>query len=289
METMKVLIPSIEKSKTYYLRDTKRDSIKKVTGEDIKIKLKFLGTDGSGIYSHRIYCESDGEYEVADVCEEDGNLLKPVGRESKYCILRWYNRVTHKWVRREVREDYHFNYNLYYCKDYRVTPCGSLMNSDIDSYNEYEWNWDDYAFNCCIDSGIIPNDNLYHSEDEVRFYCRCPSVSMYSLASQFCVSDGDVQAIQTKVQDLLDYLDSRGIAMVYDEEDGDICFYNKSEHLPKGYSINNDDSTNGHPKSVCVPNSALFKVKGLNMSYVNGDWSLNLNYTEPKKEESNAD
>lgn len=285
MEILKLLIPSIEKSKTYYLRDTKRDFIKKVTGKDIKVKLKFLGTDGSDSYSHRIYCELDGEYEVSGVCEEEGNLLKPVERESMYCILRWYNRVTHEWVRREVRDDYHFSYNLYYCKNYQVTPCGSLMNDDMDEYNEYELSWDDGAFNCCIDSGIIPNDNLYESESDVRFYCRCPSVSAYSLASQFCVSDGDAQVIQTKVQDLLDYLDSRGIGMAYDECNGDICFHNKSEHLPKGYSIDNDDCTNGHPKSVRVPMTALFKVKGLSMGYLTEDWSLNLNYTEPKKEE----
>lgn len=285
METLKLLIPKIEKSKTYYLRDTKRDFIKKVTGEDIKIKLKFLGTNGSGIYSHRIYCEVDGEYEVSDVCEEDGNLLKPVERESKYCVLRWYNRVTRKWVHREVVDGYHFNYNLYYCKNYQVTPCGSLMNDDMDEYNEYEWSWESVAFNCCIDSGIIPNNNLYQSEDDVRFYCRCPSVSSLSLASHFCVSDADAQVIQTKVQDLLDYLDSRGIAMAYDECNGDICFHNKSEHLPKGYNIDNDDCTNGHPKSVRVPMTALFRVKGLSMGSLTEDWSLNLNYTEPKKEE----
>lgn len=287
METLKLLIPSIEKSKTYYLRDTKRDFIKKVTGEDITIKLKFLGTDGSGIYSHRIYCELDGEgeCEVSDVCEEDGNLLKPVERESMYCILRWYNRVTHEWVHREVMEGYHFNYNLYYCKNYQVTPCGSLMNDDMDEYNEYEWSWELMAFNCCIDSGLIPNDNLYECESDVRFYCRCPSVSMCSLASQFCVSDGDAQVIQTKVQDLLDYLDSRGIGMVYNEDEGDICFHNKVEHLPEGYDLDNNDCTNGHPKSVRVPMTALFKVKGFSMNYVNCDWSLNLNYTEPKKEE----
>lgn len=284
METLKLIIPRIEKSKTYYLRDTKRDFIKKVTGEDITIKLKFLGTDGSDIYSHRVYCESDGEYEVTDVCEEDGNLLKPVERESKYCILVWYNRVTHSWVRREVREDYHLNYNLYYCKNYQVTPCGSLMNNDIDAYNEYEWSWETYAFHCCIDNGLIPNDNLYDCESDVRFYCRCPSVSSYSLASQFCVSDGDAQVIQTKVQDLLDYLDSRGIAMAYDECNGDICFHNKSEHLPEGYRIDNDVCTNEHPKSVRVPMTALFKVKGLSMGYLTEDWYLNLNYTEPKEE-----
>jgi hypothetical protein len=285
MENLKLLIPKIEKSKTYYLRDTKRDFIKRVTGEDITIKLKFLGTDGSGIYSHRIYCEVDGEYELSDVCEEDGTLLKPVERESAYCVLRWYNRVTHEWIHRQVRDDYHFNYNLYYCKNYQVTSCGSLMNDDMAEYNEYEWSWKSMDFNCCIDSGIMPNDNLYQSESDVRFYCRCPSVSSLSLASHFCVNDGDAQVIQTKVQDLLDYLDSRGITMVYDEEEGDICFYNKSEHLPKGYTIDNDDSTNGHPKSVRAPKSALLKVKGFSMSYVNCDWGLNLNYTEPKKEE----
>lgn len=285
METLKLLIPKIEKSKTYYLRDTKRDFIKKVTGEDITIKLKFIGTDGSDIHSHRIYCESDGEYEVSNVCEEDGRLLKPVELESYYCVLRWYNRVTHEWVRREVSDDYHFNYNLYCCKNYQVTPCGSLMNDDMDEYNEYEWSWEWMAFNCCIDSGIIPNDNLYQSENDVRFYCRCPIVSSLSLASYFCVSDADAQVIQTKVQDLLDYLDSRGIAMVYDEDDGGICFHNKVEHLPGGYSLTNDGSTNGHPKSVRAPRSALLKVKGFSMSYVNCDWGLNLNYTEPKKEE----
>ena len=285
MEMLQVRIPKIEQSKAYYLRDSKRDFIKKVTGEDIKVKLKFIG-DETAIFNHRIYCVVDSdEYELENVCEEYTNLLKPVEWESAYCYLRWYNRATREWVRRGVTTDYLLNYNLYYCKGYQATPCASLMNNDIDAYNEYEWNREVGNFDCCIDSGIIPNDNLYESESDVRFYCRCPSVSMYSLASQFCVSDGDAQVIQTKVQDLLDYLDSRGIGMAYDECNGDICFHNKSEHLPKGYSIDNNDCTNGHPKSVRVPMTALFKVKGFSMGYLTEDWSLNLNYTEPKKEE----
>lgn len=286
MENLKVLIPKIEQSKNYYLRDSKRDFIKKVTGEDIKVKLKFLNTDGSGTYSHHIYCEVEGDrYKLDCVCEEYGNLLQPVERESEYCYLRWYNRVTHEWVRRPVATDYNFIYKLYYCKDYQMTPCSGLMCNDMDEYNEYEWNREVGTFDCCIDSGIIPNDNLYECESDVRFYCRCPSVSMYSLANQFCVSDGDAQVIQTKVQDLLDYLDSRGIGMAYDECSGDIYFHNKSEHLPKGYHIDNDDCTNGHPKSVRVPMTALFKVKGFSMGYLTEDWGINLNYTEPEKEE----
>lgn len=279
----KVLIPDINPEATYYLCNG-YGGVATVKGSDIHIHGHFV-TDGdkTDFKIQCTYTDCGDIYSVQQVKKKNGTLLV----QSDTCLLdlrlSWYNRASDEHVSAYVTDNLEFNRGLWICEDY--TPkCVTSVTDDalILPYNSYEYECGE--FRCDIDSGLFANDQVYYSSEDVRFYCRCHAVADKSMAQHVRLTNEQLAKLNAHIKTLMDYCNEQGISLVYDNDDGCTRAY-KSNDLPEGYEACIDDCDNDNPHSMTVPWSALRMVDGLDFTYVNPDWQVRLNYTEPKKDE----
>lgn len=278
----KVLIPDIKPELTYYLCNG-YGGVATVKGSDIHIHGLFV-TDGDRT-DFKIQCTYTdcGEiYSVQQVKKKNGTLLV----QSDTCLrdlqLSWYNRASDEHVAAYVKEDLTLaGCGVWICKDY--TPkCISNVTDDelILPYNSYEYR--NGTFHCDIDSGLFANDQVYRYAEDVRFYCRCHAVTDKSMAQHVRLTNEQLAELNARIKNFTDYCNEQGIKLVYDNDDVVIRAY-KAKDLPEGYEDCIDDCDNDNPQSMTVPWSGLRRVD-LDLTYVNPDWQVRLNYTEPKKD-----
>lgn len=279
----KVLIPRINPNSTYYLCNG-FGGVATVAGSDIEIHGHFV-TDGDKT-DFKVQCTYNGcgeIYSVQQVKKKNGTLLVQADTSIVDLKLSWYNRASDERVTAYVQEDFTLGYSgVWTCKDYEP----HLITKATDDalilwYNDYEYEYEE--FRCQIDSGLFANDQVYRSSEDVRFYCRCRAVADRSMAQQVRLTDEQLAELNARIKNFTDYCNEQGIALVYDNDDEVVRAY-KTKDLPEGYDACIDDHDNDNQHSMTVPWSGLRRVD-LNFTYVNPDWMVRLNYTEPKKED----
>lgn len=278
----KVLIPSINPEATYYLCNG-CGGVATVKGSDIHIHGHFV-TEGKDT-DFKIQCthtDCGDIYSVQQVKKRNGNLLVQSDTKLVNLQLSWYNRTSDEHVSAYVTDSLEFNRGLWICKDYEPRCIANVTDDEIIlPYNDYEYRAG--TFHCDIDSGMFANDQLYSSAEDVMFYCRCHAVTDKSMAQHVRLTDEQLAEVNARIKSLTDYCNEQGIALVYDNDDDCVRAY-KNKDLPEGYEDCIDDHDNDDPQSMTVPWSGLRKVD-LGFGYVNYDWQVRLNYTEPKKDE----
>lgn len=280
MNYMNVNIPDLNPEGTYYLCNG-HGGVNTRSGRDIKIHGHFV-TDGDKT-EFKVHCTDDcwNIYPVEEVKVKHGTLLAQVPLKCVALSLSWYNHASDENVSVLVNEDLTLQRGVWVCKDYE--PKFIRMATDealILPYNDYLY--DCGTFRCEIDSGVFANDQVYHTKDDVRFYCRCHAVSDKSMADHVRLTDEQLAQVNTRVKALMDYCSSQGIALVYDNDYEVIRAY-KSENLPKGYEAHLNDCGNDDPQSMTVPQSGLRKIE-LALGGVNFEWGIHLDYHEPKED-----
>lgn len=278
----KVLIPKINPETTYYLCNG-YGGVATVKGSDIHIHGHFV-TDGDKT-DFKIQCTYTdcGEiYAMEQVKVKNGGLLVQVDLRSVDLRLSWYNRVSDEYVNSYVQEDFTLgNYGVWILKDYEPKLITKATDDAlILPYNSYEFSYD--TFRCDIDSGLLANEQVYRTSEEVRFYCRCHAVTDKSMAQRVRITDEQLAELNARIKNFTDYCNEQGIKLVYDNDDSVIRAY-KAKDLPEGYEDVIDECDNDNPQSMTVPWSGLRRVD-LDFAYVTPDWQVRLNYTEPKKE-----
>jgi len=277
----KVLIPSIKPELTYYICNG-YGGVATVKGSDIHIHGHFV-TDGdkTDFKIQCTYTDCGETYSVQQVKKRNGNLLVQSDTELVNLELSWYNRTSDEHVSAYVTDDLAFNRGVWICKDYEPRCITSVIDNEIIlPYNSYEYRAG--TFHCDIDSGLFANDQVYSSAEDVRFYCRCHAVADKSMAQHVRLTNEQLAELNDRIKNLTDYCKEQGIALLYDNEDGCVRAY-KNKDLPEGYEDCIDDHDNDDPHSMTVPWSGLRKVD-LDFTYVNYDWQVRLNHTEPKGE-----
>lgn len=278
----KVHIPIIKPEATYYLcGDYGR--IATVKGSDIHIHGHFV-TDSKGTYFkiHCTYTDCGDIYSVQQVKKRNGNLLVQCDTSLVELRLSWYNRASDEHVSAYVTDDLKFNEGVWICKDYEPRLITNVTDDEIIlPYNSYEYRGN--TFHCDIDSGLFANDQVYSSSEDVRFYCRCHAVTDKSMAQRVRLTNKQLTELNARIKNLTDYCEEQGIALVYDNNHSCVCAY-KNKYLPEGYEDCICDYDNDNPHSMTVPWSGLRKVD-IDFGYVDYDWRVRLNYTEPKKDE----
>jgi hypothetical protein len=135
-------------------------------------------------------------------------------------------------------------------------------------------------------STVVQSENdVYDSESEVKFYCKCGAVSHKSMADIMVVSDEELDSINHMLTQLKQYMTDHHITMVYDDCNGLTRVY-RDNGLPDGYTTTIEDEHNGHPYSMQVPVSALRATKEILKDRITDCWTIQLNYKnpEPKKD-----
>ena len=279
----KVLIPSINPEATYYLCNG-NDGVATVKGSDITIHGHFV-TDSKDT-DFKIQCtytDCGDIYSVQQVKKRNGNLLVQSDTKLVDLQLSWYNRASDEHVSSYVQDDLTLYRGVWICKDYEPKLITSVTDDElILPYNSYEYRAG--KFYCDIDSGLFANEQVYSSAEDVRFYCSCHAVTDKSMAQHVRITDEQLAELDIRIKNLTDYCKEQGIALIYDNEDGVVRAY-KDKDLPDGYEVCVDDHDNDDPQSMTVPWSGLRRVHGLDFTYLNYDWQVRLNYTEPKKDE----
>lgn len=280
-----VLTPNINPEGTYYLCNG-YGGVATVKGSDIQIHGHFV-TDGdkTDFQIHCTYKDCGAIYSVTEVKVKHGNLLTQAPVITRALWLSWHNHVTNEDVSVPVNEDLSLGHGgVYICKDYEPKLIRSATDESlILPYNDYTYCALDGRFRCELDSGLYANNQVYRYSEDVKFYCRCHAVSDKSMAQHVRITDEQLAEVNARVKNLMDYCNAQGIALIYDNDDGVVRAY-KSTDLPEGYEAYINDCTNGDAQSMTVPWSGLRRVN-LEVGYVNSDWSVQLDYTEPKKED----
>lgn len=277
-----VFIPSINPEATYYLCNG-YGRVATVKGSDIHIHGHFV-TDSKGTYFkiHCTYTDCGDIYSVHQVKKRNGNLLVQCDTSLVDLRLSWYNRAIDEHVSAYVTDDLKFSQGLWICKYYEPELITNVTGDAlILPYNSYTYQGG--TFYCDIDSGLFPNEQVYRSSEDVRFYCRCHAVSDKSIAQHVRLTNEQLAELNARIKNLTDYCEEQGIALVYDNDDSCVCAY-KNKDLPEGYEDCIADRDNDDPQSMTVPWSGLRKVD-INFGYVNQEWRVRLNYTEPKEDE----
>lgn len=275
-----VLIPDIKPEGTYYLCNG-YGGVATVKGSDIHIHGHFV-TDGdkTDFKIQCTYTDCGDIYSVQQVKKRNGNLLVQSDTELVNLELSWYNRASDERVSAYVTDNLVFNRGVWICKDYTPTCITSVTDDEIIlPYNSYEYRAG--TFHCDIDSGLLANEQVYSSAEDVRFYCRCYAVADKSMAQHVRLTDEQLAELNDRIKNLTDYCKEQGIALLYDNEYICVRAY-KNKDLPEGYEDCIDDCDNDDPHSMTVPWSGLRKVD-FDFGYVNCDWQVRLNYTEPKE------
>ena len=277
----KVLIPGIKPEGTYYLCNG-YGGVATVKGSDIHIHGHFV-TEGKDT-DFKIQCTYTdcGEiYSVQQVKKKNGNLLVQSDTRLVDLNLSWYNRTSDEQVSAYVTDSLELNRALWICKDYEPKCITNVTDDElILPYNSYEYRAG--TFHCDIDSGLFADNQVYRSAEDVRFYCHCHAVTDKSMAQHVRLTDEQLSELNARVKMLTDYCKEQGISLVYDNDDGVVRAY-KAKDLPEGYDACIDDHLNDSPHSITVPWSGLRRVD-LDFGYVNPDWMVQLNYTEPEKD-----
>lgn len=280
----KVLIPSINPEGTYYLCNGS-GGVATVKGSDIHIHGHFV-TDGdrTDFTIQCTYADCGDIYSVQQVKIRNGNLLVQSDTKLLNLQLSWYNRASDEQVSEYVQDDLTFyRGGLWICKDYEPKLITKVTDDAlILPYNSYEYQGG--TFHCDIDSGLFANEQVYRSSEDVRFYCRCHAVTDKSMAQHVRLTNEQLAELNARIKSFTDYCNEQGIALVYDNNDGCVRAY-RNKDLPEGYEACVDDCDNDNPHSMTVPWSALRMVDGLDFTFVNPDWQVRLNYTEPKRDE----
>ena len=276
----KVLIPDIKPEATYYLCNN-YGGVATVKGSDIHIHGHFV-TEGNDT-DFKIQCtytDCGDIYSVRQVKKKSGNLLVQSDTRIVDLQLSWYNRASDEQVSAYVTDNLEFDRGVWICKDYEPKCITNVTDDElILPYNSYEYRYG--KFYCDIDSGLFANEQVYSSSEDVRFYCRCHAVADKSMAQHVRLTNEQLAELNARVKTLTDYCKEQGISLVYDSDDGVIRAY-KAKDLPEGYDACIDDQDNDSLHSMTVPWSGLRKVD-LDLGYVNNDWMVQLNYTEPEK------
>ena len=279
----KVFIPSINPEATYYLCNG-NGGVATVKGSDITIHGHFV-TDSKDT-DFKIQCtytDCGDIYSVQQVKKRNGNLLVQSDTKLVDLQLSWYNRASDEHVSAYVQDDLTLYRGVWICKDYEPKLITSVTDDElILPYNSYEYRAG--TFHCDIESGLFANEQVYRSSEDVRFYCRCHAVTDKSMAQHVRITNDQLAELDIRIKNLTDYCEEQGIALIYDNDDGVVRAY-KDKDLPEGYELCVDDHDNDDPQSMTVPWSALRRVRGLDFAYLNYDWQVRLNYTEPKKDE----
>jgi hypothetical protein len=224
-------------------------------------------------------------YKVEDIHVKLGNLLQPIALTQRPLRLGFKPRHG-AYITVTVLEDMSIEGNLWVCKkDYTPHRIESIKDSDMYPYTIYKLSED--TFWSTTSTAKFPEDDVYTRESEVKFYCRCHSVSDKSMADIMRVSDEELDDINGMLAQLKQYTTDHNIVMVYDELDNTTRVY-RNTGLPVGYEAIIGDCNNGHPWSMEVPMSALRMTKNILFDRINEDdcWTVQLNYKnpEPKKE-----
>lgn len=278
----RVLIPEINPETTYYLCNG-YGGVATVKGSDIHIHGHFV-TDGdhTEFKVQCTYTDCNDIYTMEQVKVKNGTLLVQVDRRPVDLRLSWYNRVSDEHVTAYVKDDFTLgNCGVWVLKDYEPKLVTKVTDDSlILPYNSYEFSCGE--FRCDVDSGILANEQVYRSSEDVRFYCRCHAVADKSMAQHVRLTNEQLAEVNARVKNLMDYCNEQGISLVYDNDDGTVRAY-KAKDLPEGYEDCVDECENGNPQSMTVPWSGLRRVD-LDFTYVTPDWQVRLNYTEPKKD-----
>lgn len=278
----KVFIPSINPKATYYLCNS-YGGIATVKGSDIHIHGHFVtDSEGTDFKIQCTYTDCGDIYSLQQVKKRNGNLLVQCDTRLVDLELSWYNRASDEHVSAYVKDDLKFSRELWICKDYEPKLITNVTDDAlILTYNSYTYQGS--TFYCDIDSGLFANEQVYRSSEDVRFYCRCHAVSDKSMAQHVRLTNEQLAELNARIKTLTDYCKEQGIEFVYDNDDSCVRAY-KNNDLPEGYEDCIDDCDNDDPQSMTVPWSGLRKVD-IDFGYVNPDWQVRLNYTEPKKDE----
>lgn len=286
MEYYKVKLPSLDADKTYYLTH-RYYGVVEVRGVDISIIGKIITTPDKTDFELWVEVHgTDCKYTLDDIHVKRGNLLQPVELVSQTLRLG-FKSLHGSDVTIPVNEDMSLYYNLWVCKsDYTPYRIPSLRDSELESRRDYKLN--DGTFWCTSQEPEFPEDDVYGSESEVRFYCNCDAVSDKSMADIMRVDDKELDAINGMLTQLKEYMAARNIVMVYDD-DYNLTRVYRNCGFPDGYSVVNEDRTNQHPWSITVPTSALRPTKEIIYDRTNDCWCPQLNYKEPESEKEGND
>lgn len=277
-----VLMPTLEASTTYYLTDGDGEVVT-VLGSDINIMGKINRTPNKTYFESWVQADGvDKVYKVADIHVRYGNILQPVALRPDTLRLGFKTRHRSEFEI-AVESDLSVCGCLWVCrKDYTPYRITSIEDNEMPLL-EYKY------YNGTFWSTTVQSENdVYDSESEVEFYCKCGAVSHKSMADIVVVGDEELDSINHMLTQLKQYMTDHHIIMVYDDCNGRTRVY-RDNGLPDGYTTTIEDENNGHPYSMQVPVSALRATKEILKDRITDCWTLQLNYKTPETGSEEAD
>lgn len=286
MNYYNIELPILNADTEYYL-PAGYGGVATVKGADISIMGKVTTTPDKTYFEVWVKVHGeDREYSLEDIHVKYGNLLQPVALMQQPLMLGFKTLHGSNIVWSIVYDDLSVHGNLWVCgNDYTPHRIESLKDSALDPWCVYKL--DVETFVSTKEEPESPEKDMYRSESEVRFYCKCGAVSDKSMADIMCVSDEELDNINAILTKLKEYMTAHNIVMVYDDSDNKTRVY-RNCGLPDGYSIELEDSTNGHPWSMEVPNAALRPTEEMLYDRITDCWTLQLNYKKPEPEPEEA-
>lgn len=281
-----VLLPVLDAAQTYHLTNG-YGGVATVLGADITIKGKINRTPDKTNFELWVEAEGVGDiYKVDDIHVKCGNLLQPVGLAPSSLSLGF--KTCHRSeITVYINQDFSICGSLWVCrKDYTPDRITSIEDSRLEPWCVYElYNGTFWSTTAASEP---PEHDVYDSESEVKFYCRCSEVSDKSMADIVVVSDEELDNINHMLTQLKQYMTDHHIIMVFDDCDGVTRVYHDNG-LPDGYTTTVDDRDNGHDWSMQVPVSALRSTKGILHDRITDCWTVQLNYKTPETGSEEAD
>lgn len=282
MKYLKTSTPHLHRDETYYLSTSNGWVPVKYT--DLCYRGTLRMDENNELHFNVMVMYKSEAYHIDNLYKKDGNCVVKCDRDEHTVSLGIIGRHEHNTpFSFECRDD-----NEWYINTAWYTANGGAIKC-IRKFNDFDF--ESYVFFTTEPCGMCRfsthSSELYCDEAEAKFYNRCPAVSEHTLADYFCVSEEEMKVIKTKLQDLRDWLDSRGIECYYSTDDYMMHFARtKSTHVPKEWECTVEDYTNDDPQSMFLPNSAFLADDTLNIQECNYDYRVVLNHNEP---ETNTD
>lgn len=277
---LNAIFPELREGESYFLRNAD-GAFDKVEFKD----LKFHGCFKEDM-TFPITVVYDGcIYDISDVCRQVGTCVEPVPTITHlvcFQIIGSHGCMSFFSVFKEGDSGvWELNNHLYTCdggelKEHRYLDTLKCNGESICGLNFFTNSAHEY-------DAFVARFDAYPDEEVARFWNKCPAVASESLSDLVVVTDSEMTVIETKLRDLKDWADARGISFYYDTEDRQLHFV-RDKNLPKGYKVIIDDCHNDNIKSMMLPHSGYRGTNILNIADTNCDYRVVFDYNEPERE-----